>query len=85
MREQTQSGVTKKAFCERQGINLWTFHRWSKERRSAGRRLAFAEVEVAACPPAAVEVLLPNGARVGIRHPGKRDDLVALIRGVAGC
>jgi hypothetical protein len=32
-----------------------------------------------------VEVLLPTGARVGIRHQGRREDLVALIRGVSGC
>jgi hypothetical protein len=34
---------------------------------------------------AAIEILLPNGSRIGIRHQGKRDDLVALVRGVAGC
>jgi hypothetical protein len=48
-------------------------------------RPRFAEVEVAACTQAAVEVLLPNGTRVGIRHQGCREDLVALVRGVAGC
>ena len=46
---------------------------------------AFAEVAVCPRLEAAVEVLLPNGARIGIRHQGKRDELVALIRGVAGC
>ena len=34
--------------------------------------------------PATVEVLLPNGTRVGIRHQGRQDELVALVRGVAG-
>lgn len=85
MREQAQSGLTKKGFCAQHGISLGTFHGWSKPRRSLPHRSAFAEVEVAAHMQAAVEVLLPNGARVGIRHQGRRDDLVALVRGVAGC
>lgn len=49
------------------------------------RRPAFAQVELPACTQAAVEVLLVNGTRIGIRHQGKREDLVALVRGVAGC
>ena len=84
IQEQARSGLTKRAFCERQGINLGTFHGWSKKWRLT-KRPTFAEVEVTACTAAAVEVLLPNGARVGIRHQGKQEDLVALIRGVAGC
>ena len=85
VKEQAQSGLTKKAFCERRGINLGTFHGWSKHRQALKRKPAFAQVDVATSTEAAVEVLLPNGARIGIRHHGKRDDLVALVRGVAGC
>ena len=85
IREQAKSGLTKKAFCEREGVNLGTFYGWSRHGRVVERKPRFAEVEVAASTPAAVEVLLPNGARIGIRHEGKRDDLVALVRGVAGC
>lgn len=81
---QAQSGLTKKAFCEQEGINLGTFPGWRK-RRVAGRKPAFAEVTLSASPQAAVEVTLTNGVRVGIHHQGKRDELVALIRGVAGC
>ena len=84
--EQAQSGMTKKAFCGERGINLGTFHGWGQRpRRSLMRKPTFAEVEVRGYTQAAVEVLLPNGARVGIRHEGKQDDLVALVRGVAGC
>ena len=85
MSEQAQSGQTKTAFCRRHGINLGTFHGWRMRRLPVARKPSFAQVEVAAFTPAAVEVLLPNGARVGIRHHGGREDLVALIRGVAGC
>ena len=86
IREQAQSGLTKTAFCEQRGINLGTFHGWGKQpNRALIRKPVFAEVDVSSYTPASVEVLLPNGARVGIRHQGKREDLVALIRGVAGC
>ena len=86
MEAQAQRGLTIKAFCEREGINPWTLYEWRKKKALAMQRQPrFAEVEVAPCLAAAVEVLLPNGARVGIRHQGKRDDLVALVRGVAGC
>ena len=83
--EQAQSGMTKKAFCEREGIRLGTFHGWSRKRGVMRRPSRFAEVELPTCVQAAVEVLFPNGVRVGLRHQGKRDDLVALVRGVAGC
>lgn len=82
--EQAKSGQTKRAFCQQRGIVLQTFYNWSK-RRAIARRPAFAQVEVAAPIQAAVEVLLPNGTRIGIRHEGGREELVALVRGVAGC
>ena len=91
IQEQAASGLTKKAFCARRHINLATFYAWTKSSRAiTARPPAFAQVEVVpqvdptANAPAAGEVLLPNGARVGIRHQGRRDELVALIRGVAG-
>lgn len=85
IKEQAQSGLTKMAFCEQRQIKLHTFYGWAKKTRAIQRRPRFAEVEAAPCTAAAVEVLLVNGTRIGIRHQGKRDELVALIRGVAGC
>jgi len=82
------SGRSQSAFCRERGLNATTFNGWL--RQVAAQHPAFAQVEVvaqadpAANAPAAVEVLLPNGARVGIRHQGQRDELIALIRGVAG-
>jgi len=85
IKEQAQSGLTKVAFCEQRQIKLHTFYGWTKRPRALQRRPHFAEVETAPCMAAAVEVLLPNGTRVGIRHQGRREELVALVRGVAGC
>jgi transposase-like protein len=84
IREQAESGLTKKAFCERHGINRGTFLGWRRY-KTAVKKPVFAKVAVVAPQPAAVEVLLPNGVRIGIRHQGKQDELVSLVRGVAGC
>ena len=87
IKEQAQSGLTKEAFCKERGIKLSTFYGWRKKKGGnlASRRQSFAEVDLSGYAQAAVEVLLSNGARIGIRHEGKREDLVALVRGVAGC
>ena len=75
------SGLSRRVFCGQHGLNLTTFHGWL-HKRGTGPTPGFAEVQMPA--QAAIEVLLPNGARVGIHHHGKREDLVALVRGVAG-
>ena len=82
--EQVQSGLTKRDFCAQRQINLATFYNWPTRKLVAGQVPAFAQVDIATGLQAAVEVLLPNGARVGIRHQGRRDELVCLIRGVCG-
>jgi len=84
IREHAASGLTKKAFCEQQGINVGTFMGWRHLPAAKPDAAAFAEVELAAATTAAVEIMFPNGARVGIRHQGKRADLIGLVRGVAG-
>ncbi len=85
LRAQAHSGLTIKAFCEREGIKPWTFYEWTKKRGMKKRRRGFAEVEVTPSPAAAIEVVLPNGARIGIRQQGGQEQLVALVRGLAGC
>ena len=95
MEEWRLSGLGKAEFCRQRDINLATFCHWfGKKKPKRGRRRGKAPApprfaQVAIVPPtpfqAAVEVLLPNGSRIGIRHEGKRDDLVALVRGIAGC
>ena len=83
------SGRSQAAFCRERGVNAQTFNGWLRQARVPTP--AFAQVELTPAverppeqSPAAVEVLLPNGARIGIRHQGRRDELVALVRGVAG-
>ena len=87
IKEHAQSGLTKKDFCKERRINLGTFYAWAKKRKNNNSLPAasgFAEVDVQLMQ-SAVEVLLPNGARIGIQHTGNRNELVSLVRGVAGC
>lgn len=82
--EHAASGLTKKAFCEQQGINVGTFKGWRNLPAAKNASSVFAQVEVPSDPQAAIEIMFPNGARVGIRHQGCREELIALVRGVAG-
>ena len=83
--EHAASGLTKKAFCREQGINLGTFCGWRNLPAAKNASSVFAQVEVPAdTTAAAVEIMFPNGARVGLRHQGGREELIALVRGVAG-
>lgn len=84
--EQTASGQTKKAFCAQRGINIGTFHGWRKRDAGPAKRpgVTFAQVDVPVQAPAAVEILMPNGVRVGIRHEGKQAELISLVRGISG-
>jgi transposase-like protein len=82
--EHASSGLSKKGFCAQRGINLGTFTGWRNLPPAKKQTSGFTEVDMSAALPAAVEILLPNGVRIGIRHQGKQDALVALVRGVAG-
>ena len=87
------SGLTKKAFCEKRGINVGTFQGWFQRDRKdgggsrkgrGGSESVFTELLVSGPGEAPVEILLPNGARVCIRPLGKAAELAELIRGVTG-
>ena len=70
IKEQAQSGMTKKAFCGERGINLGTFHGWGQRpRRSLMRKPTFAEVEVRGYAQAAVFPTAPAWAS-GMRASG---------------
>ena len=90
------SGLGKAEFCRQRGVSLATFCHWfgtkkkrQRKRATKGAAQAPTFAEVAMVQPtveqSAIEILLPNGSCIGIRHQGKRNDLVALVRGVAGC
>src|ERR1700678_4126689 len=59
-----RSGMTQRAFAEREGIKCHTFTGWLKRYRPGGLKAAFARVKVATRAPALLEVALPNGVVV---------------------
>lgn len=91
IREYEESGLSRRDFCARRGINLTTFHGWFHMKpRDNGARVnppspPFAEVKLAGGVSVPIEVLLSNGVRVQIRHNGSTDLLANLIRKIAGC
>jgi transposase-like protein len=85
IREYEKSEMTQTAFCREQGINPGTFSRWLRQQAPASIQPTFAEVSLPITPPADIEICLPNGTRVLVRHNDKPAELAKLIRGVAGC
>jgi len=81
-----QSGMSRRAFCEANGLNLTTFHGWFKkrERGVALTRPWFAEVVLPAREVPAIELVYPNGVRVGVQPRGRLDELAGLVRRLAG-
>jgi hypothetical protein len=84
LREFEGSGKSQQEFCDERGIKLATFKSWYYEKKAAAEP-GFAEVAVAMSEAGSVEVIFPSGVRVSIRGAGSREELVWLVRGVAGC
>ena len=69
MREQEESGKSRREFCEERGINVMTFHGWFKKAKPAVK--GFAEVVLPDNGSGAeIEIGLANGSHIWIR-PGK--------------
>jgi transposase-like protein len=79
-----RSGLTQRAFAEREGIKFFTFTAWLKRHRQRGARARFAEVAVRrpAAPAPAMEVALPDGVVV---RGGDLEQLVALVERLRRC
>lgn len=61
-----RSGLTQRAFAEREGIGFYRFVAWLKRHRQRGGKGDFVEVRVPRrqAPQSSVEVALPNGLTV---------------------
>lgn len=75
-----ESGLSQRAFCEREGVSLATFSYWRQKERLGGEAAdaaapAFTELVVDSAlnasktVPAAIEVTYPDGTRVRIPVP----------------
>lgn len=88
IREYESSGLTQKAFCRREGINLHTFVSWLGKRKGPGKAAKskepiFEEVFLSTGRgrPVALEVQLPGGEIVRGSEPAAVAKLVGLLRG----
>ncbi|HSR54541.1 MAG TPA: hypothetical protein VLV83_27255 [Acidobacteriota bacterium] len=87
--EYKSSGLTQKAFCRREAINLHTFvtwlskHRGKNGKQGRGTRTTFREVQLPAVARKAgvMEVQLPGGEIVRGADPETLAKLVGLLRG----
>ena len=78
VRAYESSGLTQKAFAERECINYTTFVSWMQEcrRREAPPKIGFAELTVAR-PGVALEVQLPDGTVI---RGSKAEEVAQLLR-----
>ncbi len=89
--EHGRSGQSQADFCRERGLDPTTFNGWLRGRigQATGRKKAnkpkvkFARVDVPVKTGPEVEMELPGGVLVRIRHGGKVGDLAELIRKVA--
>lgn len=78
-----RSGLTQRAFAQREGIGFFRFVAWLKRHRHQRQRSAFAEVSVAAGNrPAPMEVALPNGIVV---RGGEVEAIAVLVERLRRC
>lgn len=68
LRRYKTSGLTVTEFCDVEEISVASFYQWRKRltagREDSGPSLPFVPVHVSPVPVSAVEIHLPNGARI---------------------
>lgn len=77
-----ESGLTQKAFAQREGLKFSTFASWLQGRRCGdrpGRKVRFTEL--AAPSLAGLAVQLPDGTVIRGTNAGEVADLVRALRG----
>ena len=83
LREFEGSGKSQQEFCDDRGIKLTTFKSWHYEKKAAAEP-GFAEVAVGMPNAGAVEVIFPSRVCVRTRGARSREELLGLVRGLAG-
>jgi transposase-like protein len=73
-----ESGLTQKAFAQREGLKFSTFTSWVQGRRKAGRKVRFAELPTPAMAGLAVQ--LPDGTVIRGTSAGEVAELVRALR-----
>jgi transposase-like protein len=86
-----QSGLTKKAFCQQQGLHPQVFYYWQRKYREANSSSETANdssllpLELKEAPKSvnpALEIHYPNGVKVVLHEEPSPDQLAILIKAV---
>ena len=80
-----RSGLTQRAFAQREGIGFYRFVAWLKRHRERRPKTNFAEVNVARVnrtTPSPMEVALPNGIVV---RGGEVEQIAGLVERLRRC
>jgi transposase-like protein len=73
----TQSGMTRREYCQKHNIAITTFDYWRRNRKHKPR---LVEVTVEAPPAAGFSLVLSNGRRIESSWKFGEADLLRLIR-----
>lgn len=88
------SGVSRRAWCQRQGLNPNTLDYWRSRLRQTNVAATGAQASAALVPivvagnsaaTASIEIALPSGTRVRATSEADPVWLSALVRGLSGC
>ena len=82
-----QSGLPVTRFATRHGLGAERLYQWrrrlEREKSAPSRSPRFTEVRLAVPPPAAIEVVLPEGVTLRFAGASRLDDAIALVARLA--
>lgn len=85
IKEHAASGLTRREFCERHGINLTTFYGWFKASPKATAP-QFMEVALpAGTPAAAIEIELGTAVRIRLHDGSQLQVVLAALKELGAC
>lgn len=88
----SRSGLSRRAWCDRHGVNVHTFDYWRRRLREGPvprkRRARTALVPIAvaaAAPEAPLELVLPSGIRLRVPSDADVARVTELVRALGAC
>lgn len=88
----SRSGLSRRAWCDRHGVNVHTFDYWRRRLREVplpgkrkARRSLVPIVVAAAVPVEPLELVLPGGIRLRVPSDADVARVTALVRALGAC
>lgn len=87
-----RSGLSRRVWCDRQGVNVHTFDYWRRRLREVSvpskRKARASLVPIAVVPAAplvALELVLPSGLRIRVPEGADAGRVAAWVRALGAC